>query len=29
MQMVARDGFVQHYTALHIPLEGLIVNPAA
>jgi len=29
MQMVARDGFVQHYTPLHIPINGLILYPAA
>jgi hypothetical protein len=29
MVMVARDGFVQHYTPLHIRLDGLVLKPAA
>jgi site-specific DNA recombinase len=29
MQVVARDGFVQHYTPLVIPISGFVLQPAA
>jgi hypothetical protein len=29
MQMVARDGFVEHYTPFGVPANGILLNPKA